>query len=203
MAGNGGECGLKSSIVEGLVYGAGQEPILRLPFQGWTSSRFGIRCSQPRQAAWAYLLLPVSNLRRIAYSEKRSLIFSNLRTANSEFRTCKRRTPVFGHPANSELRTGKRRTPVFGHPANSEQRTCKRRTPVFGHPANSEQRTCKRRTPVFGHPANSELRTGERRTPVFGVRYSEFGEPAESEIRKNTLRIANLRIANSEQRTCE
>ena len=62
MAGNGGECGLKSSIVEGLVYGAGQEPILRLPFQGWTSSRFGIRCSQPRQAAWAYLLLPVSNL---------------------------------------------------------------------------------------------------------------------------------------------
>ena len=167
MAGNGGECGLKSSIVEGLVYGAGQEPILRLPFQGWTSSRFGIRCSQPRQAAWAYLLLPVSNLRRIAYSEKRSLIFSNLRTANSE------------------LRTGERRTPVFGHPANSEQRTCKRRTPVFGH------------------PANSELRTGERRTPVFGVRYSEFGEPAESEIRKNTLRIANLRIANSEQRTCE
>ena len=35
----------------------------RLPFQGWTSSRFGIRCSQTRQAAWAYLLLTVSNLR--------------------------------------------------------------------------------------------------------------------------------------------
>ena len=41
----------------------------RLPFQGWTSSRFGIRCSQPRQAAWAYLLLTVSNLRRIAFDD--------------------------------------------------------------------------------------------------------------------------------------
>ena len=38
----------------------------RLPFQAWMSSRFGIRCSQPRQATWAYLLITVSNVRRVA-----------------------------------------------------------------------------------------------------------------------------------------